>query len=255
MKRIIYIATSIVLLTFLSSDYIYAAEKEGRKKNSEVEYYGAAKGDFAMSFSALPILNFVGNMFNGTTAQSFTGLSSLTPNIFSGTTLSAKYFVSRKMSLTLGAGFNCIKNESYSYLENELSPNEISTKGTNEFMLMFGANYLLRPGKRLQPVLGANIMYALSNKDYEKYDDMSEVNSDTDHSSPKSTFGLICNVGVEYFLCRSISLSALLDLGLTTGKTRTKVSDWDEEYSRVNTSQTKFMTGKMGGNLAINFYF
>ena len=95
----------------------------------------------------------------------------------------------------------------------------------------------------------------IANKNFEKQDDRTEINADYNHKVPVSTLGLIANLGVEFFLCKSISLSALLDLGLVGTYTRQKIDDWDGDYSYVTAKQTKFVTGKMGGNLVINFYF
>jgi hypothetical protein len=121
--------------------------------------------------------------------------------------------------------------------------------------IIIGANYLLHPGQRLQPVLGANLVYAYSNKNFEKMDDKEETNADFDHKSPTSTFGIIANMGVEFFLTNAVSLSAVLDLRLTRSVSRNIIDDWDEEYSEVTARKTNFSTGKMGGNLAVNFYF
>ena len=72
---------------------------------------------------------------------------------------------------------------------------------------------------------------------------------------PSNTIGMIANIGVEYFLCKAISMSAFLDLGLTHTTSNIKFHDSENDYSYVKSKQTKFITGKMGGNFAINFYF
>lgn len=228
-----------------------AAEPE---KKSDV-YYGSEKGGFSLSFGVLPVINFVGNMFNGTVGQSFSGFGSVNPTVFNGTSLSGKYFISDKMTLMIGTGFNCLNNKSYVYNEDHTEKESISTTGSNEVMFMLGAGYLLRPGKRLQPVLGANVVYAYANKDYEKKDDREETNADFNHKTPSSTLGIIANLGVEFFLCKSVSMSAVLDMGLTGTTSRNKVDDWDEKHSYVTSKQVEFLTGKLGGNLAFNFYF
>lgn len=248
MKKILNIIVFLLVSISLTAGNV-------RIDKSDDVYYGGKKGDFSLSFSALPVLNFAGNMFNGTTSQTFTGFGSVTPSFFSGSSLSVKYFSSDKMSIIVGAGFNCLSNKTYSYDEDYQDKLNATTKGSNEVMFMLGANYLLRPGKRLQPVLGANLVYAHSNKNFEKIDDKEETNADTNHRSPQNTFGVIANLGVEFFFCRNVSMSAVLDLGLTRTTARSKADDWDAEHSYVTSRQTKFMTGKMGGNMALNFYF
>ena len=225
------------------------------KVNNTDVYYGGQKGDFSLSFNALPVINFVGNMFNSTTNQSFSGFGSVNPSVFNGTSISAKFFASDKMNLVVGAGFNCLSNKSFDYDEEYIDKESVSTTGSNEFMFMVGANYLLRPGKRLQPIVGANLVYARANKNFQKVDDREDTNSDTSNKTPQNTFGAIANLGVEFFFCENISMSALLDLGVTSATSKVKVNNWDDDYSYITSKQNKFMTGRMGGNLAINFYF
>lgn len=255
MKKLFYAVALLLCTTSLSAGNAGSSKDEAAGEVKEANYYGASKGDFALSFSALPVINFVGNMFNGTTSQSFAGFSGLNASSFSGSTISGKYFMSDRMSLSFGAGFNCLNNTSYLYGEDNQTKENIKNTGSNEVMFCLGTHYLLRPGKRLQPVLGANLLYAFANKNFEKEDDRTEIDADTNHKTPSNSFGIVCNVGVEFFLSKAISLSATADLGLVRTTTRSKVNDWDEEYSKVTSRQTRFMTGKMGGNFAINFYF
>lgn len=252
MKKIIY-TISLLLVSFTMT----AENPKAGKVNttSEVKYYGAEKGDFSLSFSALPVIDFIGNMFNGTTSQSFTGFGSITPSVFNGTSLSTKYFFSNRMNVTVGAGFNCFNNESYTYADDYEIMETVKTVGTNEVMFLIGSQYLLCPGKRLQPVVGANLVYAYSNKNYEKIDDKEEINADINHKSPQSTYGLIANLGVEFFFCKSVSMSTSLDLAVMRTTSKCNINDWDRADSYITSRQTKFITGKLGGNLAINFYF
>lgn len=247
MKKLI-----ITISSLLISLSVMAGNENAEK--SDV-YYGGQKGDFSLSLGAQPVLNFVGNMFNGTVNQSFSGFGSVNPSVYSGTMLSAKFFTSDNKTFNIGAGFNCLNDKSFEYDEEYIEKLSKTTTGSKELMLTMGMNYLLRPGKRLQPVLGLNVLYAYANKNYEKSDDMTEANADYNHKTPMHTFGLIGNLGVEFFFCKSISMSAILDLGLTASTSKYKTNDWDEELSYITSKQTKFMTGRMGGNLAFNFYF
>ena len=140
--------------------------------NVTEKYYGARKGGFALSFGADPIVNFVGNMFNGTTKQEFEGFKGLGSDLFKGATISGKYMLKDDMAITLGLGFNneAIKNYEYdsSNKENETA---VKTNASHNFMLLAGVQKLLLPGQRLQPVLGLNIAYCYSNINYNRYDD------------------------------------------------------------------------------------
>ncbi len=247
MKKLFIIVSFMLVSLSLSAG-------NDKADNADV-YYGGQEGDFSLSFNALPVINFVGNLFNGTTNQSFSGFGSVNPSVFNGTSLSAKFFASDKMNIVVGAGFNCLSNKSFDYDENHINKESVSITGSNEFMFMLGANYLIYPGKRLQPIIGANLVYARANKNFQKVDDKEYTNSDTSNKTPQNTFGMIANLGVEFFFCKNISMSALLDLGLTSATSKVKVDNWDEDYSYITSKQNKFMTGRMGGNLAINFYF
>ena len=219
------------------------------------KFYGAQKGDFALCVGVLPVINFIGNMFNGTSSQVFTGLGDVSPNFYNGAALTGKYFISDRMPLTASIGVNCIGNNAFSYTDNSETKDNVKKTGSNELLIMLGTQYLFKPGKRLQPVLGANLVYAFSNRNFEKMDDSVEPDSSYSHKNPSSTFGVICNIGVEFFISRSVSLSAIADLGLVKTISKESISDWDYKYSRVKSSQTKFLSGEWGGNIVVNFYF
>ena len=73
----------------------------------EEKWYGSKEGGFAITFNANPVLNYVGNMFNGNTNNSlapFEGLDS--DNLFGGTTITGKYFLKDDLALVVGFGFN-----------------------------------------------------------------------------------------------------------------------------------------------------
>lgn len=80
--------------------------------NAQTEnYFGPKKGDFAITIGAEPVINFVGNMFNGNTNNRLSGI---------GGSLAGKYFF-----------------------------------GDRHFSLDLGTQYYFRPGKRVQPFIGA----------------------------------------------------------------------------------------------------
>lgn len=244
----------LLLFVILLVNNVSAMPKNDKSSTDEAKYYGSIKGGFSLSVGVLPLINFVGNMFNGTTNQSFSGLDDINSANFNGSVLSASYFVSNKVALTAGVGFNCNGKRTYSYGDDD-TKESVKVTGTNEYMVTVGANYLLRPGSRLQPIIGGSLMYGFVNKNFEKTNDQTSMDADFNHKAPSSTFGVICNVGVEFFLCKAVSISAIADLALTTTINKTKVNDWDEQKSTINSKQTQFATGKFGGDIGINFYF
>lgn len=243
----------VLLLSFfvMSADNVYAGNKDVPQ---DVKYYGSEKGGFSFTIGLVPLVNFIGNMFNGTTDQSFSGFGDVNSSSFNGSVLSASYFLTNKISLTAGVGFNMNSNRKYSY-DNNYEKESVKVTGSNEFMFTVGANYLLRPGARLQPILGCGLLYGFTNTNFEKVNDKTSVDADFNHKTPSSTFGIVGNIGVEFFVSKAISLSAVADLALTTTWNKSKVNDWDEQKTTLNSAQTKFTTGKFGGNLGVNFYF
>jgi hypothetical protein len=155
-----------------------------------------------------------------------------------------------------------------------------STTKKNNFGVALGAQYYLRPGKRVQPFVGASIffgkenttttseVYAYSFKDKDENEYKNEFASTSKAASPAAYFGVAANLGVEFFVAKNISLSTVLDLGVksTTTKTSAAFESDDKEtytaevletmnYTKKNGKNTEFATGLMGGKLAVNFYF
>lgn len=229
-------------------------ENVNRLSNGEGKYYGARQGGFAISFGADPVINFIGNMFNGTTNQSFEGFKGLSTDLFSGATLTGKYMLRDNVALTLGLGFDNSKKTKHNY-DLEDKETQIKSDGDKRFMLMVGGQYLLRPGKRLQPILGVNIAYGHSNLQYSHTENKREGATDSNKDNPANTLGLLGNVGVEYYITKSISLSATVDLGVCKTWTKEKSENGEKKVSHLDTTECKLKTGQFGGNLAINFYF
>ena len=62
--------------------------------SAQDKWYGSKEGGFALTFNANPVLNYVGNMFNGNTNNSlddFEGVDG--KGLFNGTTITGKYFL------------------------------------------------------------------------------------------------------------------------------------------------------------------
>lgn len=244
----------------------------GTANAQEEKYYGGEKGSFAITVGADPVINFVGNMFNGTENNSLEGL---------GGTLAAKYLITDQFALKAGISFNNNKNVSFTFNPEDVDYKELIGKdiqGNRTFGLNLGAQYNFRPGKRLQPFVGADLFYGRYNsytteKSYEaEYEDQwgDEINIYDEiykESSPINTVGVVANLGVEFFFAKNFSISAALDLGLSSStakevsKFKTDDRDYDNEYietynyKKKTNRYTRFATGLMNGNIAFNFYF
>ena len=242
--------------------------------NAQTEtYYGAEQGSFALSIGADPVINFVGNMFNGTQDNNLSNL---------GATIAGKYFASEKFALAAEFGINNFKNTEFTYNPEDEDREEVIGKyseGSNSFSLGLGAQWYLRPGKRLQPFVGASVYYGRTNHNYEinqtfeaewedtEWGDVEQEESYSKESTPINTFAVMANVGVEYFFKPNISISATLDLGFgtqtykTASKFDTEEKDVDKDYikernySYKTSRDTFFATGLTEGKIAFNFYF
>lgn len=234
-------------------------------------HYGPEKGMFALSVGADPVIDFVGNMFNGSTDNSIKDL---------GLSFAGKYFTSDRFAITAGIEINNDKTKSFNYNGSDYDDiTYTETKGNKRFSLNVGTQYYFRTGKRFQPFIGANIYFGRKNDGYtiQKAVDVEDYYvsglgrlelGDTYYkrSTPTNEFGLVAKVGVEYFIGKRVSISGALDLGVQTKTNKivsklTSENDLTEEqfekrnYNYKKSRTTSFGTGLLNGNIAFNFYF
>jgi len=250
MKKIFMIAVMAVMTV--------AANAQDEK------YYGSKEGGFAITFNANPVLNYIGNMFNGTQNNSvkpFEGLDS--DNLFGGTTITGKYFLKDNIAIVGGFGFNNSYDVTNNYdkaddIEKVTSYKRVSTTA---FQAMGGVEYRLRPGKRLQPIFGANLVYVHTNKwTYTTITDGENDGNYAYNGAPTNKLGLALTAGVEYFVIPQISLGANLDFGVAKTWRHSSYnvdpeSTLIKSYGRIDEKDTFLSTGNFGANISLNFYF
>ncbi len=248
--------------------------------NAQTEtYFGAEKGSFAVSIDAMPFVNYAGNFFG---KQDKNSLS------LDASKIAAKYFVTEKFAVAAKLNINNKKDvdfkyePTYSYIYSD-AIGKTTTK-TNKYEVALGAQYYFRPGKRVQPYVGASVFvgndniitfdenyaYSFKGKDENGTEVEREVEfaNTTKTSNPNFYFGVAAELGVEFFVAKNISLSTTLDLGVktTSNKSIKEYTNTDSEtytaeklakdnYKVKNGKNTEFATGLMGGDLSINFYF
>ncbi len=227
------------------------------------KWYGSKEGGFAMTFNANPVLNYVGNMFNGTTNNSFSAFEGVdSDDLFGGVTISGKYFLKNNIAAVAGFGFN----NNYNVSNNYSNPTDRETltsfarTSTTAFMALVGCEYRLQAGRRLQPIFGANLVYVHTNS--WNYRESTEGSTDGDYTyygAPANKIGLMLNAGVEYFICTQISVGANLDFAIAKTWFRNSVDNkpdpLETNYSRVAGRETFISTGNFGANITLNFYF
>jgi len=227
------------------------------------DWYGSEEGGFAITFNANPVLNYIGNMFNGTSGNSledFDGIDG--KNLFSGNTITGKYFMRENLALDLGFGFNNkykVKNN-YDDSDDLEEVTAFSRATTTAFHVKAGLEYRLKAGDRLQPLFGADIVFQHTNKwNYSEVTEGTQKDSYTYSGSPTNALGLILNAGVEYFIIPQIALGANLSFGLAKKWTHSsndyETNNNSKEYSRIDSKDTFLQTGNVGANVTLNFYF
>lgn len=240
--------------------------------SAQDKWYGSKEGGFAITFNANPVLNYAGNMFNGTQHNSVEPFEGVDGNgLFSGTTITGKYFLKDNLAIDFGLGFN----NSYKVVNNytgddvdkvtSFTRTKDDTPKTSAFHLKGGLEYRLRPGERLQPIFGADVVFQHTNNwTYTYYEEDAAGHDSGDYTyagNPTNTLGLMLNAGVEYFIIPQISLGANLNFGVK------KTWEWSSKdnkpegdgvaknYSRITTKTTWLKTGNVGANVTLNFYF
>ena len=244
------------------------------------KYYGAEKGSFVVSIDAMPFVNYAGNFFGKTEANSL-NLDEISSEI------AAKYFFTEKFALAAKLSVDNDKTVTPTYHSLYHVYSDAIAKSTTKnrnLELTLGGQYYFRPGKRVQPFVGAGIFvgknntitvnekyaYSFKHKDADgnEVEYKEEFTETSKNASPAFCFGLAANLGVEFFVTKNISLGTTLDLGVktTSNKTVAKFESSDKETytaevleplnQTVKTGKnTEFATGLMGGNLSVNFYF
>lgn len=245
------------------------------------KYYGSEQGGFAISINANPLLKYAGNMFNGTSGNSISDFEGVSNNLFSGVTMTGKYMLKDNLAIDLGLGWDNKYTTSYQFMDSKniedktgLVRGTSAKPTTTAFMLKAGVEYLLRPGKRLQPILGVDVVYCHENEWaytelLEKVDGVQPDLFNTYHGAPVNKLGLIGNVGVEYFLCQNISLGATVSLSLAkvwnndsySTDANQQIRDTyglGEDYYKNTKNEVTLKSGsvaKAGANISMNFYF
>ena len=239
---------------------------------TQEKWYGSKEGGFAITFNANPVLNYVGNMFNGyqngNSVSEFNGVD----NFVGGISLTGKYFLKDNLALDLGLSVNdnynvtnTFDNSANADVEKVLS---YGRRATTAFAAKVGAEYRLFPGKRLQPIFGAAVFYQHTNAwnftkvtDGDNKDKTIYNNTISAAGGATNAVGLIFNVGVEYFIIPQISLGANIDLGVArrwvkaTQENELTPDDKSVNYARVSSKNLNFATQKFGANVTLNFYF
>ena len=244
-------------------------------------------GDFGLGFDAVPFLEYLGNIFNGTQNNSIEAdFPGITQQVF------GKYFLTDDMAVRgrLRVEQDRITNRNRVILDNQPIPDP-DVEVTDEWVesstdVRLGGGVELRRGPgRVVGVFGGeiSILYSRTKIKYDYGNPITESNQ-----APTSTFGGVVGgrferiqeekfdrqlgvgvngfAGVEYFVAPNMSVGAEFTLGLDFIKTyrdQDKFEFWDTASSSVQTRTTveeggntmSFATGNYGGSINLLFYF
>lgn len=264
MKKSVLFVAALVAATTVSA-------QTGEITSNRGENWLSQDGDWGLTFDAQPMLNYVGNLFNGNTNNGGAALDWANP-LFA---IQGKKLIDANTAyrgkLRIGFGSNSTTDlvpaipatDPVTFVEDVTK-----VGGTN---IVLGAGLEKRVGSsRVVGVYGAEAYIALgsSKTTFEYGNALSNDNptSRTTEIKNGSTFGLGLGVfgGIEWFCAPKISLSGEYTWGLmlnSTGTGETTTETWNGNGITTTTSETGksssfgLDTGISGASLGINFYF
>lgn len=212
-------------------------------QETEKKQYLPEAGDWAIGFDAKPILNYVGNVFNGTEDNEFKPLGGESALDYGPTvSLMGKYMLTDEFALKANIGVLLENDKQAYYVQDDaatvLDPladakvaDYKATRRTG-VSLLAGAEYRLGK-KRIQGVFGAGVLFGL-NKTLINYSYGNEMTSINQRPSVAENFnnvwskgyrtikeftgrpdfyaGVAASAGVEFFVAPKLSLGAEVSL-------------------------------------------
>jgi hypothetical protein len=283
MKKTVLFAAALFAVTA-------ATAQTGEITSNRGENWLSQDGDWGLTFDAQPLLNYAGNLFNGTTNNNGVALNNLwSSNNGSQVIIAGKKLVDANTAYRgrVRIGFGSTKNTEFVDAIPQPTPPPtpsatVENVTKNSYMAInLGAGIEKRVGStRVVGVYGAelNVGFGNNKTTLEYGNALSATNPggprDTERKGG-STFGIGLNAfaGVEWFCAPKISLSGEYTWGLamtSTGAGETTSEVWDPVNNRVNSTTVEGVpndgnpdksssfsidTGVSGARMGVNFYF
>jgi hypothetical protein len=279
-KRLLFVAAIVAASTTFAQDGL--TSKKG-------EAYLPEAGDWSISIDANPILNYGGNLLNGTAGQTFGGANwtnasqAITGKMFKDENTAYRAMVRIGFSSATTGTVNKWKSNP-SDVDTQEFTDEVKVSGNN-ITLGFGLEKR-RGNTRIQGVYGAmfNIgfgggkttnTYGLAYSDSSIAANPTLVNGRTLETKAGSNFnlGIAGFIGVEWFFAPKVSLGAEYTWGLamtSTGEGESTTERWGLNAGEVATNPNHIVTetsktgksssfgidtGLSGTNISLNFHF
>ena len=242
MKKIIGVSLALVL-----SASTFAQNEQIQNKNG-IDMMPTA-GEWGVGMNALPVINYIGNAFNGNTNNNFMNNNKFV-NYWAGNTLFGKYMLSDdnaiRAQLRIGQFNNTYEN--YVYSDRVANPDSLvlDTYTTRSSTYNIGVGYEFRRGKnRLRGIYGGEVMYMFQrgiSTDY-TYGNAYGIGNQAATSTSWFNFGGVAAedaegqrivsqkggnfngfglrgfIGVEYYVLPKICIGTEFGWGLMYGKT------------------------------------
>ena len=199
MKKIILTVAAVFALTFANAQEI---------KSSKGENYLPVAGEWAISFNADGVFDYVGNSFNGNTSNSAPKVASVRTNSFVG-----KKFITDKTAYRVVANLG--------FGSNNLTNGDIDGDGIAEFASYKASTLNLTAGlgkewrrgsTRLQGFYGADALIGFSST---KWTETNNVVGNSKYDAGTSiNIGVTGFIGAEYFIFPKMSIGAQYNYGL-----------------------------------------
>ncbi len=270
MKKTVLFTAALFAVTAVSA-------QTGEITSNRGENWLSQDGDWGLTFNANPLLNYAGNLFNGTTGNDIGGGLNFLSNdmVIRGKKLIDANTAYRGQ-IRIGFGSDKTTTEVGSLASGATATDMVEDVTKNSAMnINLGAGLEKRVGStRVVGVYGAmfNVGFGGSKTTYEYGNSLSATNPAARNTEVKNggtfSIGLNAFAGVEWFCAPKISLSGEYAWGLnmsSQGYGKTTTESWDAPNS--STKSTEVNTGNKTSNfgidtgvsgaamLGINFYF
>ncbi len=231
MKKIILTVAAVFALSFANAQDI---------KSSKGENYLPEAGDWAISFNADGVFDYVGNAFNGSADNSAPKVASVRDNCFVG-----KKFITDKTAYrivaNLGFGSNNIKSTDFvgaGVVPGTTPVITFASYKASTINLTVGLGKEWRKGStRLQGFYGADALVGFSSTKWTETNAVLPLVNRKFDAGTSVNFGVTGFIGAEYFLFPKMSIGAQYNYGLqiaSQGASKLDSAEQSKSTSNVN---------------------
>ena len=283
MKKTVLFAAALFAVSAVSA-------QTGEITSNRGENWLSQDGDWGLTFDAQPLLNYAGNLFNGSSSGNTGGFNNV--NTAALTWANPMFAIQGKKLIDantayrgkLRIGFGSTKNTELvnDVTSTETPPAQVEdVQKLSNFAVVLGAGLEKRVGStRVVGVYGAEayIAFSSSKTTYEYGNALTSTNQNhtntfgqgagvtEDKNGSMFGFGVGVFGGIEWFCAPKVSISGEYTWGLmlsSQGSGETTVESWDPVASSTTSTTTEtgktssfgLDTGVSGASLGINFYF